>query len=123
MPAKRLAAGTENVEVLARFVSALTSGDARGSDSALSALKLRDNEFGRGYRRALIGMRTALFDASVDSLIYKVVKGGLLAKERREIRNEFRERRKTPFASDMEKGFYAAWKDVLRIIEAGGKSE
>lgn len=121
MSAKRLAAGADNIETLTEFVSALTSNNARAADSALDALKLRDNDFGKGYRKALTGMRTALFEKNVDSLIFKVLKGGLLAKDRKEIRNEFRTRRKTPFVSDVEKGFYAAWKDVLRIIGSAAK--
>ena len=122
MSAKRLAAGADNIETLTEFVSALNSNNARAADSALGALKLRDNDFGKGYRKALTGMRTALFEKNVDSLIYKVLKGGLPAKDRKEIRSEFRTRRKTPFVSDVEKGFYAAWKDVLRIIGSAAKS-
>ncbi|MBU7004124.1 MAG: hypothetical protein HXS50_01060, partial [Theionarchaea archaeon] len=87
------------------------------------AIKLRDNEFGRGYRKALLGMRIALFEKNVDSLIYKTLKGGMLVKDRREIQNEFRNRRNTPFASEYEKGFYAAWKDVLRLVDTNLKAD
>jgi hypothetical protein len=122
MAAKRLAGGSSNIEALNSFVSALVGEDPRSADAALEAIKLKENEFGRGYRKALIGMRTALFEKNVDSLIYKAIKGGMLAKDRREIQNEFRNRRNTPFASEHEKGFYAAWKDVLRLVGTNLKS-
>lgn len=122
MAAKRIAGGSDNIQALSDFVTALISDDSRSADAALNAMNLKDNDFGRGYRKALVGMRIALFDRNVDSLIYKCLKGGMLAKERRQIQNEFRARRKTPFASDAEKGFYAAWKDVLRVVSANLKS-
>jgi hypothetical protein len=122
MSAKRIAGGAGNIEALMDFVSALNSGDARAADQALGAMKLRDNEFGSGYRRALVGMRTAHLEKNVDSLIYKSLKGGLLVRQRKELRNEFRARRQTPFVSETEKGYFAAWKDVLRIIDSLGKT-
>jgi hypothetical protein len=122
MAAKRLAGGSTNIEALNDFVSALIAEDTRSADSALEAIKLKENEFGRGYRKALLGMRVALFEKNVDSLIYKTLKGGMLVKDRREIQTEFRSRRNTPFASEFEKGFYAAWKDVLRLVDTNFKS-
>ena len=122
MAARRIAGGSSNIDSLQEFVSALISEDSRGADTALESIKLKDNDVGRGYRRALLGMRSALFDNNVDSLIFKILKGGMLAKDRRELQNEFRTRRNTPFASDDEKGFYAAWKDVLRLVGASTKS-
>jgi len=116
MAAKRLAGGSGNIDALKSFVSALVGDDSRSADSALESIKLKDNNFGRGYRKALVGMRTAYFEKNVDSLIYKTVKGGMLAKTRKQIQAEFRDRRNTPFAPEDEKGFYAAWKDVLRLI-------
>lgn len=116
MAAKRLAGGSGNIQALNGFVSALIEDDSRSADSGLEAIKLKDNDFGRGYRRALVGMRTAYFEKNIDSLIYKSIKAGMLAKVRREIQIEFRDRRNTPFASEYEKGFFAAWKDVLRLI-------
>lgn len=117
MAAKRIAGGTGNIEALNEFVKGLVSDDPRAADGALESIKLKDNEFGRGYRRALVGMRSALFGGNVDSLIYKILKAGMLAKERREVQNEFRERRKIPFVADSEKGYCAAWKDVLRLLD------
>ena len=122
MAAKRIAGGSENIQALSDFVNALISENSRSADAALEAMKLKDNDFGRGYRKALMGMRTAFFERNVDSLIYKCLKGGMLAKERRQIQNEFRAKRKTPFASDVERGFYAGWKDVLRVVAANLKS-
>lgn len=122
MAARRIAGGSDNIEALDKFVSALITGDSRSADASLDSIKLKDNEFGRGYRKALVGMRIALFDGNVDSLIFKVTRGGMLAKDRRELQNEFRTRRKTSFASDSEKGFYAAWRDVLRLVGTQMKS-
>ena len=122
MAAKRLAGGSDNIDALNTFVSALVGEDPRSADAALESIKLRDNEFGRGYKKALVGMRTAFFEKNVDSLIFKSIKGGMLTKDRKEIQNEFRARRKTPFASEGEKGFYAAWKDVLRLVGTNLKS-
>jgi hypothetical protein len=122
MSAKRIAGGSENIRALGDFVKALVSGDSRGADSALDAIKLRDNEFGRGYMKALTGMRSSLFGDNVDSLIFKILKGGMLAKERTSVQREFRERRKIPFAPDFEKGYSAAWKDVLRLVDQELKS-
>jgi hypothetical protein len=122
MAAKRLAGGSTNIDTLNEFVSALIAEDTRSADAALEGIKLKDNEFGRGYRKALLGMRIALFEKNVDSLIYKTLKGGMLVKDRKDIQTEFRSRRNTPFASEHEKGFYAAWKDVLRLVDTNLKS-
>ena len=122
MAAKRIAGGAGNIEALSDFVKALVSNDSRAADSALDSIKLKDNEFGRGYMKALTGMRSSLFGDNVDSLIFKILKGGMLAKERRDVQAEFRERRKIPFAPDSEKGYCAAWKDVLRLIDQEMKS-
>ncbi len=117
MATKRLAGGSDNLKALTEFVSSLGAEDIRATDLALERIQLRDSGFGRGYQKALIGMKTSMLEKNVDSLIYKSLKGTMSAKQRREILNDFRARRKAPFTSDEEKGFHAAWKDVLRIIE------
>jgi len=123
MAARRLAGGAGNIEALTKFVSALAAEDAKATDAALEAIKLKDTEFGRGYMKALAGMRISLFEKNVDALIFRILKGNLPGKQKREIVNEFRTRRKAPFAKEYEKGFLAAWKDVLRILEPKEKSD
>ena len=122
MSSTRISAGASNVKALTDFVSSLRRNDARGADAALAEIKLKANEFGRGYRKALLGMRTALFDKNVDSLIFKFIEGQVPTKHRKEILREFREKRNSPLATDSEKGFFSAWRDVLRILEATKKS-
>ncbi len=122
MAAKRIAGGAGNIQALSDFVTALIQRDARAADSALDSIRLKDNEFGRGYMRALTGMRNSLFGENVDSLIFKILKGGMLAKERKDVQREFRDRRKISFAPDSEKGYSAAWKDVLRLMDQQMKS-
>jgi len=123
MAARRLAGGASNIEALTKFVSALASEDAKATDAALEAIQLKDTDFGRGYMKALAGMRISLFEKNVDSLIFRILKGSLPGKQKREIMNEFRRRRNAPFVKEYEKGFHAAWKDVLRILEPKEKSD
>ena len=118
MNLSRVSAGAANVKALTEFVSSLKSKDPRGADAALAEIKLKSNEFGRGYRRALVGMRTALFDKNVDSLIFKLVEGEVPTKHKKEILRELREKRNSPLATESEKGFFAAWRDVVRALDA-----
>ncbi len=123
MAARRLAGGSSNVETLTKFVSSLVSQDAKGAEAALEAIKLKDTEFGRGYRKALEGMRISVFEKNVDSLIFRILAGSFTGKQKREMVSEFRRRRNAPFVREYEKGFHAAWKDVLSILEPKEKAE
>jgi hypothetical protein len=123
MPAKRIAAGKQNLKALRDFVTALSEGDSQAADSALGRIKLKDTDFGKGYRKALSGMKISIDDGNVDSLMHKCLNGHLTKERRNELRREFSDRRKTPFAPKAERGYFAAWKDVLRLVDSIQKSK
>ncbi len=121
MAPKRIAAGQKNLKALKEFVAALMKEDTLEASSALGKLKLKDNDFGRGYRKALAGMKSVVSDQEVDSLTYKCIKGHLSKEEKKELRKEFSGKRNMAFAAKDEQGFFAAWKDVLKLIDTTKK--
>ena len=96
------------------FLKALMRGDYTKAKSHIDKLEkiVGDDEWGRGYSRAINGFLSALKDNDTDSLIVQLIKGPnnenaqqLLERFENILQHEFRD--------DYEKGYYTAWKELL----------
>jgi len=97
------------------FVRALLRRDFSRAKGHLEKLvKIAGNdEWGRGYSRAVEGMMNALKDNDTDSLVVQLLSSNDREKAR-EIMNRYSKMAAQEFRDDYEKGFYTAWSEFLK---------
>ena len=97
------------------FVRALLRRDFNRAKGHMEKLiKIAGNdEWGRGYSRAVEGIMNALKDNDADSLIVQLISGNDREKAR-ELLENYSKLALQDFRDDYEKGYYTAWSEFLR---------
>ncbi|USS40382.1 hypothetical protein NF865_08725 [Thermococcus aggregans] len=96
------------------FLRALMRGDYAKAKSHLDKLEkiVGDDEWGRGYSKAINGFLSALKDNDTDSLIVQLIRNPDKEKAKK-LLEHFESILQHEFRDDYEKGYYTAWKELL----------
>ncbi|WP_010477214.1 hypothetical protein [Thermococcus zilligii] len=97
------------------FARAIMRGDlAKAKGHAEKLIKIAgDDEWGRGYSRAIEGIVNAINDNDTDSLIVQLLNRN--DRERaKELLDLYSELAAQEFRDEYEKGYYTAWVEFLR---------
>lgn len=96
------------------FLRALMRGDYSKAKAHLDKLEkiVGDDEWGRGYSKAINGFLSALKDNDTDSLIVQLVRNPDNEKAQK-LLEHFESILQHEFRDDYEKGYYTAWKELL----------
>ncbi|BAA30580.1 hypothetical protein [Pyrococcus horikoshii] len=97
------------------FLRALLRRDFDKAKSHLEKLSklVKDDEWGRGYLKAINGFMSAIKDNDNDSLIFRLLNDPD-PKEIEELLNRFEEVKEQEFRDDYERGYYTAWVELLQ---------
>ncbi|WP_456367198.1 hypothetical protein [Thermococcus sp.] len=97
------------------FVRAIMRGDlTRAKGHFEKIIKIVGNEeWGKGYSKAVEGIINAIKDKDADSLIMQLLKEGD-RKRARELLEKYSEMATQDFRDDYEKGYYTAWVEFLK---------
>ncbi|AFN04165.1 hypothetical protein PFDSM3638_06930 [Pyrococcus furiosus DSM 3638] len=98
------------------FLRALLRRDfdkAKSHLDKLQKLVKEEDEWGRGYLKALNGFMSAIKDNDTDSLIIMLLNNPDEERIKEFLRN-FEEIKNQEFRDDYEKGYYTAWVELLQ---------
>ncbi|MDK2783916.1 MAG: hypothetical protein PWQ32_1505 [Thermococcaceae archaeon] len=96
------------------FLRALMRGDYSKAKAHLDKLEkiVGDDEWGRGYSKAINGFLSALSDNDTDALIVQLIRNSDNEKAKK-LLEHFENILQHEFRDDYEKGYYTAWKELL----------
>ncbi|HIH72370.1 MAG: hypothetical protein PWP49_1483 [Thermococcaceae archaeon] len=96
------------------FLRALMRGDYSKAKAHLDKLEkiVGDDEWGRGYSKAINGFLSALSDNDTDALIVQLIRNPDNEKAKK-LLEHFENILQHEFRDDYEKGYYTAWKELL----------
>lgn len=96
------------------FLKALMRRDYAKAKSHIDKLEkiVGDDEWGRGYSRAINGFLSALKDTDSDALVVQLIREPNNEKAQ-ELLEHFESILQHEFRDDYEKGYYTAWKELL----------
>ncbi|WP_042697590.1 hypothetical protein [Thermococcus sp. PK] len=96
------------------FLRALMRGDYTKAKAHLDKLEkiVGDDEWGRGYSKAINGFLSALSDNDTDALIVQLIRNPDNEKAKK-LLEHFENILQHEFRDDYEKGYYTAWKELL----------
>ena len=104
-----------------QFVKALREKDIKKAreelDGAGEKLNLKD-EFWRGYHLALRGMVSALESGGELTVLSRIINGKISRESIQKLLQQAQEKASQIFKPNDERGFYAAWADVLQFFQA-----
>jgi hypothetical protein len=97
------------------FLDALKRGDSKKASEFIDSLAGED-DYHRGYRKALSGIIASVENKEVNSLFVKMISGDLTKTKMEEQRRNSRKVSKERFRPASERGYEKAWYDILSIF-------
>lgn len=97
------------------FVEALKSGDTRKAGELIEKMST-ENEYHKGYKKALGGMVASVENKEANSLVTKMLSGSLTKKKMDEERKLSRRIAQETFRPAFERGYEKAWYDILSLF-------
>ncbi|MBU7024816.1 MAG: hypothetical protein HXS40_11685 [Theionarchaea archaeon] len=97
------------------FVVALKSGDTRKAGELIEKVST-ENEYHKGYKKALAGMVASVENKEANSLVMKMLSGALTKKKMDEERKLSRRIAQETFRPAFERGYEKAWYDTLSLF-------